>query len=164
MSPTQILAICQNIYEGCYSCNSQWLNGNSCQGQHQAALKAGHLGNSSWITLSGRGGFKWSTVVEWSPATHLIVDILRYDLKKPSVGFRLGTVLVRIRESFHTMLLTISKSKPVSTGRFIANCRMQELLAVVTVECCGRLRVQTVYSRGVISSDSPNRWYATVRS
>jgi hypothetical protein len=60
----QILAIFQNIYEGRCYCNSQLLNGNSCQGQHQAALKAGHLGNSLWITLSGRDGYKWSSVVE----------------------------------------------------------------------------------------------------
>ena len=39
----------------------------------------------------------------------------------PSVGIRLGTVMVRIRESLHTMLLTISKSEPVSAGMFITN-------------------------------------------
>lgn len=96
---------------------------------------AGHLGISSWITLSGPDGYKRSTVVEWSPSTHLIVDILRYNLKRPSVGFRLGTVLVRVRRSLHTMLLTISNSKPISTGRFVANC----LLAGISDGCRSRL-------------------------
>ena len=130
-SPTQVLAICQNIYERMYTCASQWLNGNSCQGQHQTALTAGHFGNSLWVTLSVRGGgSKRSTVVGWPPATHLIVGILRYVSESSFGGIRLGTALVRVRRSLHTMLLTISNSEPVSTGWLLLTVFVQLTLHI----------------------------------
>ena len=60
--------------------------------------------------------FKWSTVVGWSLATHWIIGALRCVCVSPLGGIRFRTAWGRIRESLHTMLLTISKSQPVSAG------------------------------------------------
>ena len=132
-SPTQILAICQNIYERMYTCASQWLNGNSCQGQHQTALTAGHFGNSLWVTLSVCGDFKRSTVVGWSPATHLIVGVLRYVRVSSFGSIRLGTAMVRVRRSLHTMLMTNSNFEPVSTGCLLLTvlCSYHHLITII---------------------------------
>ena len=88
----------------------------SRQGQHQTALTAGHFGNSSWITLSVYGGSKRSSVAGWSPVTHLSVGVRMYACVSSFESIRLGTAMARIRRSLHTMLLTNSNSKPVSTG------------------------------------------------
>ena len=120
-----------NTYEGIYLCNFQWSSGNSCQGQLLTALIAGHFGNPLRVTLSDRGGFNMvysRGVISSDSPNRWCTTVCQW---KTSMGIRLGTAMVRLRESFHTMLLTISKSEPVSAGHFITNCHMQEFLAYV---------------------------------
>ena len=97
------------------------MSGNSCQGRHQTALKAGRFGSPLWVTLSGYGGFE-KGLQSWGDLQRLIiVDVLRYVSESSFESIRLGMAWARIRESLHTMLLTVSKSEPVSAGMFITN-------------------------------------------
>ena len=68
---------------------------------------------------------KRSTVVGWSPATHLIVGVLRYVRVSSFGSIRSGTAMVRVRRSLHTMLMTNSNFEPVSTGCLLLTVFMQ---------------------------------------
>ena len=120
MSPTQILAICQNIYEGTHKIVilSDWM-----ESPARVNIKQPWQQVIS-VTLLGYAWCGFKTVYSRGliPSGSPIVDVLRYVSESSFESIRMGTALARIRESFHTMLSTISNSEPVSTGWFIANC------------------------------------------
>ena len=127
MSPTQILAICQNIYEGTHKTVilSDWM-----ESPARVNIKQPWQQVIS-VTLLGYAWCSFKTVYSRGliPSGSPIVDVLRYVSESSFESILIGTTMARIRESFHTMLSTISNSEPVSTGCFIANCFMQVLMA-----------------------------------
>ena len=94
---------------------SQWLNGNPARVNIKQPWQQVTSVTPCGLRLVCSVMFHIrSTVAGWSQAAHLIVGVLRYSCVSPLGGIRLGTALVRIRRSLHTMLLTNSNSKPVS--------------------------------------------------
>ena len=154
LSPTQILAICQNIYEGTHKIVilSDWM-----ESPARVNIKQPWQQVIS-VTLLGYAWCGFKTVYSRGliPSGSPIVDVLRYVSESSFESIRMGTALARIRESFHTMLSTISNSKPVSTGWLLLTIYIVFLLTITLL-----LDSTCSYIRHHKSKKAPSKIYAT---